>query len=117
MGDRRSIGVPHSPVKIGLPSRSRRTPVVDTVRAAVLRFFRVRLGSTDAPEQQGLMPTVIAGANQEGGVCKTTTTANHGAALARHGRRVLLIDMEPQGNLTSAVGISKKAEHTIAEAL
>jgi chromosome partitioning protein len=63
------------------------------------------------------MPIVIAVANQKGGVGKTTTTANLGAALARKGHRVLLIDMDPQGNLTSAVGASKTAEQTIADAL
>jgi chromosome partitioning protein len=63
------------------------------------------------------MPVVIAVANQKGGVGKTTTTANLGASLAKTGRRVLLIDMDPQGNLTSAVGIPKTAERTVADAL
>src|SRR3954447_17808926 len=54
--DRRSIGVPYSPVKIGLSSHPPSEPVVDTVRAAVLRFFRVSLGTTGASECQDPCP-------------------------------------------------------------
>ena len=63
------------------------------------------------------MAIVIAVANQKGGVGKTTTTANLGPSLARRGQRVLLVDMDPQGNLTSALGVSKSAEQTVADAL
>src|SRR5258708_32483200 len=63
------------------------------------------------------MATVIAVANQKGGVGKTTTTANLGAALALRGRRVLLIDLDPQGNLTSAFGLEKDIQQTVAESL
>jgi len=60
----------------------------------------------ESEDEQPRLAKVIAFANQKGGVAKTTTTLNLGVALAEKGHNVLLIDLDPQGNLTMSQGLN-----------
>src|SRR6476619_4706927 len=65
-----------------------------------------RPGTREDISKGATVGRVIAFANQKGGVAKTTTTLNLGVAFAEKGLRVLLIDLDPQGNLTMSQGMN-----------
>jgi len=82
-------------------------------RTAVETFLRRTATSPLVEESQ----TVTAVANQKGGVGKTTTTLNLGVALMRRGRRVLLVDLDPQGGLTASSGLNADIAPSVYDAL
>jgi chromosome partitioning protein len=84
-------------------------PAVATERGPGPHLHAVPSSEAARGPEEDVMAKVIAFANQKGGVAKTTTTLNLGVALKEMGKRVLVVDLDPQGNLTMSQGMNPDA--------